>query len=380
MTHWLSRIVELVARHGGAARVVIIAASGPTPREIGTAMLVTRVGTEGRIGRGQTEDIAVAAARRLIEDARQNEGQSGWLRVVHDHAGGHVLGAPSGGATTLLIEAFGPTEANILEAVLRDQVGTGAHLAGEPLVARPIASGRAIEIVHTDQSPDRALPGSAAIPLEVPAQVRAALARFGRDRRARLDIVDGRGTAYRGAAANAQWVIERLIPRGVPFHLYGTGLAARALVKALDGLPFEVVWVDTDPARFEPSPPGHVRPLAVPDMALVASEAPDGAFHAVMTRAHDLDHEICRALLRSGRFGYAGVIGSALKRERLHARLLTEGFVAADIARLTCPIGLPGIRSKQPAVMAISVAAQALIALEGGQNGAAVHQAAGTKL
>ena len=53
-----------------------------------------------------------------------------------------------------------------------------------------------------------------------------------------------------------------------------------------------------------------------------------------------------------------------MKRKRLLARLGGEGFAPDTLQRLACPIGLPGIKSKTPAVVAVSVAAQALLALQ----------------
>jgi xanthine dehydrogenase accessory factor len=51
------------------------------------------------------------------------------------------------------------------------------------------------------------------------------------------------------------------------------------------------------------------------------------------------------------------LIGSATKRARFVGRLARLGL---DPARLICPIGVPGIEGKEPAVVAVSVAAQIL--------------------
>ena len=56
-----------------------------------------------------------------------------------------------------------------------------------------------------------------------------------------------------------------------------------------------------------------------------------------------------------------GLIGSATKRARFANRLRRQGMPAARIDRLICPIGLPGIGSKLPAEIAVSVAAQILL-------------------
>ena len=87
---------------------------------------------------------------------------------------------------------------------------------------------------------------------------------------------------------------------------------------------------------------------------------PAGAWALVMTHSHDEDFAICEALLRDGRFGWAGVIGSAAKTTRFRQRLRQRGFDAPQVARLTMPIGIGTIRSKEAAAIAVSVAAQLL--------------------
>jgi xanthine dehydrogenase accessory factor len=79
-----------------------------------------------------------------------------------------------------------------------------------------------------------------------------------------------------------------------------------------------------------------------------------------MTHSHDEDLAICEALLAHPMFGWAGVIGSGPKTKRFRQRLLQRGFSAAAIARLTMPIGVAGIASKEPAAIAVAVAAQLL--------------------
>jgi len=54
------------------------------------------------------------------------------------------------------------------------------------------------------------------------------------------------------------------------------------------------------------------------------------------------------------------VIGSAPKAARFRQKLAQRGFAPGAIARLTIPIGIGGIRSKEPAAIAVAVAAQLL--------------------
>lgn len=57
---------------------------------------------------------------------------------------------------------------------------------------------------------------------------------------------------------------------------------------------------------------------------------------------------------------YVGLIGSATKAARFRRRLSEQGLSAEQVANLVCPIGVSGIQAKQPAAIAIGVAAQLL--------------------
>jgi xanthine dehydrogenase accessory factor len=83
-----------------------------------------------------------------------------------------------------------------------------------------------------------------------------------------------------------------------------------------------------------------------------------------MTHSHPLDLEICAQVLRRDDFGFLGLIGSETKRARFASRLRAIGIPPHMLGRLTCPIGVPGIGSKEPASIAAAVAAQLLIVAE----------------
>ncbi|GAA3920119.1 xanthine dehydrogenase accessory protein XdhC [Streptomyces gulbargensis] len=97
----------------------------------------------------------------------------------------------------------------------------------------------------------------------------------------------------------------------------------------------------------------------------VLEELPDGAHVLIMTHDHAEDAALCDAALRLPRLGSVGLIGSAAKWARFRRRLATEGgHDEATIGRIKTPIGLPGITGKQPAAIAVSVAADLLRAFE----------------
>jgi xanthine dehydrogenase accessory factor len=89
-------------------------------------------------------------------------------------------------------------------------------------------------------------------------------------------------------------------------------------------------------------------------------QAPPGAFYLVLTHSHDLDLAITQAVLRRGDFAYLGLIGSRTKRARFEQRLRQRGVPPDRLARLVCPIGLPGMPGKAPALVAVAVVAQLL--------------------
>jgi xanthine dehydrogenase accessory factor len=79
-----------------------------------------------------------------------------------------------------------------------------------------------------------------------------------------------------------------------------------------------------------------------------------------MTHSHALDFDLGEAILARGDFCYFGLIGSRTKRRSFEQRLARRGVDAGILARMTCPIGVPGVHGKEPEVIAVAVAAQLL--------------------
>lgn len=160
------------------------------------------------------------------------------------------------------------------------------------------------------------------------------------------------------AAALAAW------PEAPPlFHLQlcGAGHVGRAIVALLEGLNCQVQWIDEREEEFPRSPlAAHIERCCVEPVEAEVAMAPPGAFFLVMTHSHDLDLRITEAILKRGDFAYLGLIGSATKRARFLHRFEQRGIPAEVLARMTCPIGVPGIAGKEPEVIAISVVAQLL--------------------
>jgi len=150
-------------------------------------------------------------------------------------------------------------------------------------------------------------------------------------------------------------------PRFV-LQLYGAGHVGRAIVRALAPLDVRVDWIDEREAEFpsDAALPANTRKVCVDSIEAEVRDAPRGAYFLVLTHEHDLDLRITEAILRRGDFGFLGLIGSKTKRARFMHRLESRGIAAATLARMTCPIGLPGIPGKEPEVIAVAVVAQLL--------------------
>jgi xanthine dehydrogenase accessory factor len=164
-------------------------------------------------------------------------------------------------------------------------------------------------------------------------------------------------------AALARWPVPQPL-----FHLqlYGAGHVGRAIATLLATLDAEVDWIDERAAQFDalhtlgaPWPP-HIRRVCVDAVEAEVSQAPPGAYYLVLTHSHNLDLRITEAVLRRGDFGFLGLIGSKTKRQRFVHRFEQRGIAPEHVARMTCPIGVPGIEGKQPEVIAIAAVAQLL--------------------
>ncbi|NYT84550.1 xanthine dehydrogenase accessory protein XdhC [Pollutimonas harenae] len=157
--------------------------------------------------------------------------------------------------------------------------------------------------------------------------------------------------------------------------LFGAGHVGRALVPILGSLPCTVLWVDERDAQFPEAWPANVSIEVTDTPEAVVDQAPPGSYFLVVTHCHALDLRLCRQILKRDDFAYFGLIGSQTKRHKFERRLRERGVPDARLARMICPIGVPGIRGKAPEIIAVAVAAQLLQARE--QYLAATHLPAG---
>ena len=164
--------------------------------------------------------------------------------------------------------------------------------------------------------------------------------------------------------SNLVSVLQRLQARRWPVALFGAGHVGHALVRVLQPLPFTVHWADSRDNVFPTQPLPHVQCEHSEPVHAVVQDLPAGALLLVMSFSHAEDLDIVSACLLRQRskadLPRVGLIGSATKWATFQKRLAERGFSAAEIAHITCPIGVPGVPGKEPEVIAIAVAAQLL--------------------
>lgn len=210
--------------------------------------------------------------------------------------------------------------------------------------------------------------GGGHLELQAIADARRLLAEGGAPRRQHIALGPSLGQCCGGALDlhftplcdddPAQWPAAE--PR-FALQLYGAGHVGRAIVRLLAALPCRVWWIDERESEFPGDAlPPHIERVCVEPVQAEVAAAPPGCFYLVLTHSHDLDLALAQAILARDDFGFFGLIGSATKRARFEHRLLARGLPAARVARMVCPIGLPGIAGKEPEVIAIAAVAQLL--------------------
>lgn len=278
----------------------------------GPAALVTILATEGSAPRGPGARMVVTETglagtigggkleHLSLDQARAILALEPGSWRVQDYPLGPLLGQCCGGRVRLLVERL---------AELPEQDGPFEVELSERVVRRPLASGAA---------PSEALNARGPLP--------TAGARF-------LEVIEN---------------------DALPVSLFGAGHVGRAIAARAAGLPLHLAWYDIRPEAAET--PG-VALASEDEMVACAAAAQEGTAVVIMTHDHGLDYRLTAAAL-GGRAHYVGLIGSQTKRARFLHRLAADGLNAT---RLTCPIGLPGIKGREPEVIAIATLAQLLM-------------------
>lgn len=281
--------------------VCVSRVKGSAPREAGTAMLVTKSHSMGTIGGGHLEYKAIEIARETLDTLKHS--------TVAGHARSFPLGAGLGQCCGGLVELY-------FEVVLPGSVWV------KPLLNKLKSGENAVlHLPINIEDTDKDISASAEIPLH-----------------------------------------------NNEFHLvlFGAGHVARALVNFLLSLPCTITWVDERDEMWTPealsslpSPlPEKINPVCCDSPEAEIACAPVNSYFLVMTHDHSLDQKLCELILKRNDFQYFGMIGSRSKRLTFEKRLVQRDISPQQLARMICPIGLPGIIGKAPEIVALSVVAE----------------------
>ena len=154
------------------------------------------------------------------------------------------------------------------------------------------------------------------------------------------------------------------LPARPSVAIFGVGHVGFELARILSRLEISLHLVDSRPEQLDDLRLAEVTngtaDVAVHHAVLgeqVLEALPRGAHTLIMTHDHAEDFALCDTALRLPALGSIGLIGSAAKWSRFQANLAEAGHSSAEIARIVCPIGDPEIQGKDPASIAIGVAA-----------------------
>jgi xanthine dehydrogenase accessory factor len=303
--HTWQTVADLIRTHGRCAMITVIEVRGSAPRDAGARLFaIEDGGYRGTIGGGALEWRAIAEAQGAL--SRRSSDMKVSSAVL-----GPDLGQCCGGLVKTLTEIF--TSSDL------DWIGDFAR--------RESAAPFSTELSLGD------------------AKVKRRIVEHG-----------GRAGAVRIADGNVLYETFGEDRRAI--LLFGAGHVGRALVLALAPLPFAVQWIDSRPQAFPSALPANVTPLLADYPAALLDLSAVGSFVVVMTHSHAMDFDIVLRAFQLDRFGYIGLIGSETKRARFISRLRTAGIDVSKSNSLVCPIGISGINSKHPAVIAASTAAE----------------------
>ncbi|MBL8463181.1 MAG: xanthine dehydrogenase accessory protein XdhC [Thauera sp.] len=397
MPSWISTLSCLLETDARAVLVTVAATRGSAPRAAGAHMVVTAAQVQGSVGGGRLEQRAIGIARELlVTDAPSPR--------LERFALGASLGQCCGGVVVLAFERVGPAQrewvgraatlaaagrawgrqvfidgphAGAVAVFDRESVG---HTCTDPALSAHardlLAAGEDTALLvpmpfrRSDASSDRAdegatAPGSAADPAPTAGSRLASLLQqdLAAPRRsdASRDRADGSATAPGSAAAlGTAILLDASPPPALQVVMFGAGHVGRALAELFGRLPLRVRWVDARAQEFPPALAPNVEPHCTDTPTAEVRAAPAGAVFLVLTHSHALDFELVEAILARDDFRFCGLIGSQTKRARFAHRLHARGIEEARIARLRCPVGLPGLPGKEAEVIALAIAAEVM--------------------
>ena len=392
-----------------AVLVTVAATRGSVPRAPGAHMVVSVAQAQGSVGGGRLEQRAIEIAReRLVADAPTPHlerfvlgaslGQccGGVVVLAFEHVGPAqrkwveraAALAAAGRAWGRLVLIDGPRAGEVavfdsasLESTCAPPLAAHAHrllAAGADtalLVPAPCRSGARREPAAEPAT----APGSAAardpgadsrlaalLHQDIaarwsPPEDIAAPCRSGARREPAAEPASTPALAARCESAyETAILLDASPPPALQVVMFGAGHVGRALAELFGRLPLRVRWIDERAGEFPPTVATNIETRCTDTPTAEVREAPAGAVFLVLTHSHALDFELVEAILARDDLRFCGLIGSQTKRMRFVHRLRARGVEEARVARLRCPVGLPGLPGKEAEVIALAIAAEVM--------------------
>jgi len=303
---WLSTLMCLQQKNVPAIMVTVISISGSAPREVSAKIIITASQLFGTIGGGNLEHQATAIAREQI--------QTNQSQLIRQFPLGPSLGQCCGGLVNLLFEPIVASTDWIVKAHT-------LQLKGQEWVRVVATSGeQACFLLTNDSLTENKL----------------------------KSLHQERNNYYTETVQKPEFELL----------LFGAGHVGKAVVKVLSEMPVSIQWIDNRDQQFPATLSNNVEIICTDTPEAEIAAANPGTFFLVMTHDHGLDQQLSEHILKRHDFAYFGLIGSITKRRMFEKRMTRRGVLASQLDKMVCPIGIEGIRSKQPAAIAISVAAQ----------------------
>ena len=373
MGHWLNICLDMTAP---CVLITVAAVDGSGPRESGAKMIVTADSQIDTIGGGHLEHKACEMAREMLH-------QGVPARRFERFALGPGLGQCCGGVVYLAFEVLDCAAQGEL-ALVRERLQRGEDtwrlvpLDEELPVTLLNKDYEAISEVGATQHSPRPQAGEGPGVREIESQstlnkrshIATSLIGFaarpnpsparGRGEQKPVVFTPAKPCHIMRDATGKRWLVDPCRAHRPHLVLFGAGHVGAAIVRFLAELPCRVTWVDERDDLFPAQIPANVQIEATDTPEVVADNAPAGSTFLVLTHSHALDQKLSEHILKRAGRDWFGLIGSRTKRMQFEHRLSERGVPRAKLDAMVCPIGVPGIAGKEPAVIAAAVAAQLL--------------------
>lgn len=297
--------------------VTVVRADGSTPREVGATMLLRfdthkKIQQSDTIGGGHLEYQAIELAKNMLIDSSHPD------IILERFNLSARLGQCCGGVMWVVFEKMSPSKLND-EFLLCQQAWKNGHY-----IIRLMAQQKKSSWVVTSSDESKT----------------------------------------DGLIQNEQvWEFtQKIQPFQMNVLIFGAGHVGEAIVRCLLPIGVKIKWVD---------PRDEIFPLDLVDaVECISTDIPEANIDTfprsgailILTHDHQLDLKLCFSALKpmDSPFAFVGMIGSKSKRAIFEKRMSMRGYTEQNLKHLVCPIGMNGISSKQPAIIAIAVVAQLL--------------------